>query len=172
MGETEFSNPSFPMSLAYVNWETDAIVGIELIRNIGIALACIFVTTLITLGSWRGSLLVMMCVLLTCTDVAGFMHWWGLTIDMSSMNGLILLPAVLCMVGPSDDQVVKHKKTKPEKKQTPILKPLQKVRESEKYRRENEKNLQKENGELGLPLNPHTEEPFVMRSDVRETVLQ
>ena len=87
-------------------------------------------------------------------------------------HGLILLPAVLCMVGPSDDQVVKHKKTKPEKKQTPILKPLQKVRESEKYRRENEKNLQKENGELGLPLNPHTEEPFVMRSDVRETVLQ
>ena len=36
--ETEFSNSSFPMSLAYVNWETDAIVGIELLRNIGIAL--------------------------------------------------------------------------------------------------------------------------------------
>ena len=32
-------------------------------------------TTLITLGSWRGSLLVMMCVLLTVADVAGFMHW-------------------------------------------------------------------------------------------------
>ena len=36
--ETHFSNSSFPMSLAYVNWETDAIVGIELVRNIGIAL--------------------------------------------------------------------------------------------------------------------------------------
>ena len=87
-----FSNDSFALSLAYINWETDAIVGIELIRNIGIALgndtlypshlifhllvsACIFVTTLITLGSWRGSLLVMMCVLLTVADVAGFMHW-------------------------------------------------------------------------------------------------
>ena len=33
-----FSNDSFALSLAYINWETDAIVGIELIRNIGIAL--------------------------------------------------------------------------------------------------------------------------------------
>ena len=35
---TRFSNDSFALSLAYINWETDAIVGIELIRNIGIAL--------------------------------------------------------------------------------------------------------------------------------------
>ena len=35
-------------------------------RNVGIALICIFITTLATLGSWRGSILVMMCVLLTC----------------------------------------------------------------------------------------------------------
>ena len=110
--EVTFSNDSFALSLAYINWETDAIVGIELIRNIGIALgttfdgkkylwesekyllfyipACIFVTTLVTLGSWRGSLLVMMCVLLTTLDVAGFMHWWGLTIDITSMNVLII----------------------------------------------------------------------------------
>ena len=40
-------------------------------RNIGIAILCIFVTTLITLGSWRGSAYVMMCVLLTCIDVSG-----------------------------------------------------------------------------------------------------
>ena len=78
------------MSLAYINWETDAIVGIELVRNIGIALVCIFITTLLTLGSWRGSIFVMMCVLLTCIDVAGFMHWWGLTIDITSMNVLII----------------------------------------------------------------------------------
>ena len=36
--EVTFSNDSFALSLAYINWETDAIVGIELIRNIGIAL--------------------------------------------------------------------------------------------------------------------------------------
>ena len=213
---------------------------------------CIFITTLVTLGSWRGSLLVMMCVLLTCTDVAGFMHWWGLTIDMSSMNvliisvglcvdfcahivhgfltgrgskeervlyvmeniapavlnggfstllalsllvtskshvamsffkiffmicvfglfhGLVLLPTVLCMVGPSDDEMVKLKQKKVENGQTPILKPPKKVKESEKYRKENEKNLQKENGELGHPLNPQTVESFIISANVRETAL-
>jgi len=88
--DTGFSNYSFPIALTYINWKTDAIVGIELFRNIGIALVCIFVTTLVTLGSWRGSMFVMMCVLLTCVDVAGFMHWWGLTIDITSMNILII----------------------------------------------------------------------------------
>ena len=43
-----------------------------------------------TLGSWRGSIFVMMCVLFTCIDVAGFMHWWGLTIEITSMNILII----------------------------------------------------------------------------------
>jgi hypothetical protein len=45
--------------------------GLLFTRNISIALVCIFVTTLCTLGSWRGSLFVMMCVLFTCIDVAG-----------------------------------------------------------------------------------------------------
>jgi len=88
--DTQFSNSSFPISLAYINWETDAIVGIELVRNMGIAIICIFFTTLMTLGSWRGSVFVMMCVLFTCIDVAGFMHWWNLTIDITSMNVLII----------------------------------------------------------------------------------
>ena len=33
-----FSNHSFPIALTYINWETDAIVAIELIRNVAIAL--------------------------------------------------------------------------------------------------------------------------------------
>ena len=41
-------------------------------------------------GSWRGSLFVMMCVLCTCVDVAGFMHWWGITIEITSMNIVII----------------------------------------------------------------------------------
>jgi len=88
--ETPFSNDSYPLALTYINWETDAIVGIELIRNVSMALACIFVTTLITLGSWRGSMFVMMCVLFSCLNVCGFMHWWGLTIDITSMNVIII----------------------------------------------------------------------------------
>ena len=36
--ETPFSNDSYPLALTYINWETDAIVGIELIRNVSMAL--------------------------------------------------------------------------------------------------------------------------------------
>merc|ERR1719187_1054227 len=32
----------------------------------------------------------MLCVLLTCVDVAGFMHCWGITIEITSMNILII----------------------------------------------------------------------------------
>jgi hypothetical protein len=88
--EIGFSNDSFAMALTYINWKTDAVVAVELLRNVGIALVCIFVTTLGFLGSWRGSMFVMMCVLLTFVDVSGFMHWWGLTIDITSMNCLII----------------------------------------------------------------------------------
>lgn len=94
--DTQFSNYSFPIALTYINWETDAIVAIELIRNVSIALVCIFVTTLMTLGSWRGSIFVMMCVLFTCVNVSGFMHWWGLTIDITSMN-IIIISVGLCV---------------------------------------------------------------------------
>ena len=128
---TSWSNDSFPIALTYINWETDAIVGVELLQNIGIAIVCIAATTLLTLGSWRGAFLVMVCVLFTCIgsrsfishrsrisfcwlvvrvsiffpadslflffivtvavpDVAGFMHWWGITIEITSMNILII----------------------------------------------------------------------------------
>ena len=90
VSEIPWTNDSFTMALTYINWETDAIVGIELLQNVGIAIICIFITTLITLGSWRGSLFVMMCVLLTCVDIAGFMHWWGITIEITSMNIVII----------------------------------------------------------------------------------
>ena len=36
--DTKFSNDTFPIALTYINWETDAIVAIELIRNVSIAL--------------------------------------------------------------------------------------------------------------------------------------
>ena len=47
-------------------------------------------THFLSAGSWRGSLFVMLCVLLTCVDVAGFMHWWGITIEITSMNIVII----------------------------------------------------------------------------------
>ena len=49
----------------------------ELYRNLALAIGCITVTTLILLSSWLGCLQVVFCVLLTLTNVAGFMHFWG-----------------------------------------------------------------------------------------------
>ena len=51
VSEIPWSNSSFAVALTYINWETDAIVGVELLQNVGIAIVCIFVTTLITLGT-------------------------------------------------------------------------------------------------------------------------
>ena len=52
----------------------------ELYRNVGLSMACVFVTMLILLADIWGSILVMVCVLTTLIDVMGFMHFWGLTI--------------------------------------------------------------------------------------------
>jgi hypothetical protein len=38
----------------------------------------------------------MLCVLLTCVDVAGFMHWWGITIEITSMN-IVIISVGLCV---------------------------------------------------------------------------
>ena len=56
------------------------IISQELYRNLGLAILCISITTLILLWNWLGCLLVVLCVLLTLTNVAGFMHFWGMYI--------------------------------------------------------------------------------------------
>ena len=49
----------------YSNWETDEVITKELFRNLGIALACVFVTTLILLANLLGSIIVLLCVAIT-----------------------------------------------------------------------------------------------------------
>ena len=46
----------------YSNWETDEVITKELVRNLGIALACVFLTTLLLLANFLGSLMVLLCV--------------------------------------------------------------------------------------------------------------
>ena len=80
----------------YSNWETDEVITRELFRNLGIALACVFVTTLILLADVLGSILVLLTVALSLVDVCGFMHTWGITIDVvSSVN--IIIAIGLCV---------------------------------------------------------------------------
>ena len=42
------------------------------------------------LGNWILSALVMICVLLTLVDLVGFLHFWGVTIDVVSFVNIVL----------------------------------------------------------------------------------
>ena len=47
----------------------------------GLALVCVFLTTLVLLANLSAALMVLLCVLLALLDIGGFMYFWGLTID-------------------------------------------------------------------------------------------
>ena len=90
IGEANLTGKVFPISIFYPMWETDEIISKELYRNIGLALICVFVTTLILINNVVTSLIVMFCVVLSLVDVGGFMHFWGITIDTVSCVNLII----------------------------------------------------------------------------------
>ena len=49
----------------------------ELYRNICLAFACIFVTTLLLLSDFLASVQVLLTVLFTLVNVGGSMYFWG-----------------------------------------------------------------------------------------------
>ena len=51
----------------------------ELYRNICLAFACIFVTTLLLLSDFLASVQVLLAVLFTLVNVGGCMYFWGTT---------------------------------------------------------------------------------------------
>ena len=74
----------FAYSGQYNNFITIEIIEAELLRNIILASVCIFLVTLVLLTDLLASLMVLISVILTLIDVAGFMHFWGLDIDTVS----------------------------------------------------------------------------------------
>ena len=62
----------------------------ELIRNLCIALACVFLTTLILLADILGSVYVLVTVALSLVDLCGFMAAWDITIDVVSACNIII----------------------------------------------------------------------------------
>ena len=76
-------------------WETDDVIGTELYRNMGLALVCVFLTTLVLLANLSAALMVLLCVLLALLDIGGFMYFWGLTIDTGILVRPILLSTVM-----------------------------------------------------------------------------
>ena len=77
-------------SKIYAAWETDEIIGFELWRNIGLAIAAISVITLLLLANVRICVYVICIVVITLTDIVGFLHFWGITIDIISCVNIVL----------------------------------------------------------------------------------
>ena len=86
----EFGDSAFGFNKIYAAWETDEIIGFELWRNIGLAMACVFVVTLILLANLPICLMVLLSVVLTLVDIVGFLHFWDITIDIISCVNIVL----------------------------------------------------------------------------------
>lgn len=80
----------FAHSGTYQNYKTMEIITEELLRNILLALLCVFLATLFLIANLFTSLLVVTSVVLTLVNVGGLMYFWGLTIDTSSALLLII----------------------------------------------------------------------------------
>ena len=88
--EANFSARAFPVGTEYASWETDEVIAVEAWRNMGLSLLCVFFTTLLLIQNVPVCLLVLACVLLTLVCVGGFMHFWGLTIEVVSTVNLVI----------------------------------------------------------------------------------
>jgi len=84
------SDIAFSHVKIYAAWETDEIIGMELFRNVALALAVISVITLILLTDLKICVMAFTCVLFTLTDIVGFLHFWGMTIDIISAVSIVL----------------------------------------------------------------------------------
>ena len=87
----EFGNTAFSfIHNVYAAWETDEIIGFELWQNVGLAMACVFIVTLILLANLPICLMVCLSVVLTFVDILGFLHFWDITIDIITCANIVL----------------------------------------------------------------------------------
>ena len=80
----------FHHTKVYSAWETDEIISFELWRNVGLAIAAIFITTLLLLANLQICVYVLCIVVITLTDIIGFLHFWDITIDIISCINIVL----------------------------------------------------------------------------------
>jgi len=74
----------------YTAWETDEIIGYELLRNIALALVCVFLITWLLLGNLSICLMVLTMVAMSLVNIVGFLHAWEISIDIVSCITVVL----------------------------------------------------------------------------------
>lgn len=77
-------------SKIFANWVTDEIIGVEVERNIELALLCVMLCTVVLITNLQMCFWIFMCVLLTIVNVLGWMQRWGMTVDIVCCIGLEL----------------------------------------------------------------------------------
>jgi len=82
----------FAYTRKYNGWETNRIISTELIRNLALAGAVVFLITLFLIANILTSFLVLLCVGMTLVEVAGFMYFWGLTVD--TITAILMIVAI------------------------------------------------------------------------------
>jgi len=80
----------FSHSKVYSAWETDEIIGFELMRNLLLSILCVAIITMLLLGNIFVVILVLVMVIATLVDIVGFLHFWGITIDILSAVNIVL----------------------------------------------------------------------------------
>ncbi|XP_066915990.1 patched domain-containing protein 3-like isoform X1 [Clytia hemisphaerica] len=92
LAKITFTNDFSPFGYTrfYVGWETNKVISEELIRNLLLAGVIVFLVTLFLIANVWVSLLVLTCVVFTLINIAGYMHFWGLTVDTVTTIQLIL----------------------------------------------------------------------------------
>jgi predicted RND superfamily exporter protein len=81
---------AYPYTFEYLTWETFIIIGYEMVMNVSLCMAAVFVITLILIASPVTALLVFFCVACAIIEILGAMHFWGLIIDNVSVINLTL----------------------------------------------------------------------------------
>ncbi len=79
----------------YAAWQTDEIIGQELLRNVGLGMMCVMVVTMMLLVSLQLSTYVFVCVIATLIDLVGFLHFWGMTIGKQEEESDPEIPSVM-----------------------------------------------------------------------------
>ncbi|CAG0891879.1 unnamed protein product [Cyprideis torosa] len=77
-------------SVYFAGWETDRFIETELWSNMGLAMLCVLLVTIVLIAHPGAAFSVLAMVCLTLVDVAGTMYLWGLTIEIVTSLNLIL----------------------------------------------------------------------------------
>ncbi|CAG0891880.1 unnamed protein product [Cyprideis torosa] len=85
-----YSGHTLAWSPYFAGWETDRFIETELWSNMGLAMLCVLLVTIVLIAHPGAAFSVLAMVCLTLVDVAGTMYLWGLTIEIVTSLNLIL----------------------------------------------------------------------------------